>query len=141
MGHEKNLQNKIPVKLKKLKTKPKKYTRAYVLMNEKKEILVRTRSSKGMLASMLEVPNDDWVDKKNMLQKNESIEKINKPFLKKGSLSYSFSHFDLDAEIFFTSVNKNKISKGKWLKASSYFNSQLPTVMKKIVKVALLNQE
>ena len=60
--------------------------------------------------------------------------------MKKGSLSYSFSHFDLDAEIFFTSVNKNKISKGKWLKASSYFNSQLPTVMKKIVKVALVNQ-
>ena len=141
MGHEKNLQNQIPVKLKKLKIKPTKYTRAYVLMNEKKEILVRTRSSKGMLASMLEVPNDDWVDKKNMLQKNESIEKINKPFLKKGSLSYSFSHFDLDAEIFFISINKNNISKGKWLKISSYDKSQLPTVMKKIVKVALVNQQ
>ncbi len=110
-------------------------------MNEKKEILVRTRSSKGMLASMLEVPNDDWVDKKKKLQKNESIEKINKRFLKKGSLSYSFSHFDLDAEIFFTFIDKNNISKGKWLKASGYVKSQLPTVMKKIVKVALLNQE
>ena len=32
-------------------------------------------------------------------------------------------------------------SKGKWLKVSSYVKSQLPTVMKKIVKVALLNQE
>ena len=141
MAYKKNLQNQIPVKLKKLKIKPKKYTRAYVLMNEKKEILVRTRSSKGMLASMLEVPNDDWVDNKKKLQKNESIEKINKRFLKKGSLSYSFSHFDLDAEIFFTFIDKNNISKGKWLKASGYFKSQLPTVMKKIVKVALLNQE
>ena len=90
---------------------------------------------------MLEVPNDDWVDKKNMLQKNESIESINKCFLKKGSLSYSFSHFDLDAEIFFTLINKNNISRGKWLKVSSYDKSQLPTIMKKIVKVALLNQE
>ena len=76
-----------------------------------------------------------------MLQKNKSIEKINKPFLKKGSLSYSFSHFDLDAEIFFISINKNNISKGKWLKISSYDKSQLPTVMKKIVKVALVNQQ
>ena len=63
MGHEKNLQNQIPIKLKKLKIKPTKYTRAYVLMNEKNEILVRTRSSKGMLASMLEVPNDNWEQK------------------------------------------------------------------------------
>ena len=37
MGHEKNLQNQIPIKLKKLKIKPKKYTRAYVLMNEKND--------------------------------------------------------------------------------------------------------
>ena len=34
-------------KNKKTKIKTKKFTRAYVLMNEKKEILVRTRSSKG----------------------------------------------------------------------------------------------
>ena len=33
-------------------------------MNEKEEILVRTRSARGMLASMLEVPNDAWVEKK-----------------------------------------------------------------------------
>ena len=59
LGHEKQIQNEIPVKLNKQKIKPIKYTRAYVLVNEKKEILVRTRPSKGMLASMLEVPNDN----------------------------------------------------------------------------------
>ena len=53
----------------------------------------------------------------------------------------SAGHFDLDAEIFFISINKNNISKGKWLKISSYDKSQLPTVMKKIVKVALVNQQ
>ena len=49
------------------KIKAEKFTRAYVLINEKKEILVRTRSSKGMLASMLEVPNDVWVKNKKLL--------------------------------------------------------------------------
>ena len=81
--------------------------------------------------------------KKNLPQKFKIIGLIaagNKPFKKKGSISYSFSHFDLDAEIFFISINKNNISKGKWLKVSNYDKSQLPTVMKKIVKVALVNQ-
>ena len=67
MSYKKNLQNLIPVKTKKKLQKRKKYSRAYIFFNEKNEILVRKRSSKGMLASMLEVPNDNWVQNKNKL--------------------------------------------------------------------------
>ena len=133
MGYEKNLQNQIPIKLKKLKIKPIKYTRAYVLMNEKNEILVRTRPSKGMLASMLEVPNDNWEEKKIRLTKDKFIKKINLKFKKKGSLLYPFSHFNLSAEIFYAEINKKKFPDQKWLNLSKYNSSQLPTVMKKIV--------
>ena len=137
MGHEKNLQNQIPVKLKKLKIKPKKYTRAYVLMNEKKEILVRTRSSKGMLASMLEVPNDGWEEKKILLTKDKFIRKTKLKFKKKGFLSYPFSHFNLSAEIFYAEIDKKNFPDQKWLNLSKYNSSQLPTVMKKIVNLAI----
>ena len=136
-GHEKNLQNQIPVKLKKLKIKPKKYTRAYVLMNEKKEILVRTRSSKGMLASMLEVPNDGWEEKKISLTKDKFIRKTKLKFKKKGLLSYPFSHFNLSAEIFYAEIDKKNFPDQKWLNLSKYNSSQLPTVMKKIVNLAI----
>ena len=57
-SYKKNLQQNIPLKIKKKTIKPIKYTRAYVIVNEKNEILVRSRPNKGMLASMLEVPND-----------------------------------------------------------------------------------
>ena len=137
MGHEKDLQNQIPVKLKKLKIKPKKYTREYVLMNEKKEILVRTRSSKGMLASMLEVPNDGWEEKKISLTKDKFIRKTKLKFKKKGLLSYPFSHFNLSAEIFYAEINKKNFPDQKWLNLSKYNSSQLPTVMKKIVNLAI----
>jgi len=137
MGHKKNLQNQIPVKLKKLKIKPKKYTRAYVLMNEKKEILVRTRSSKGMLASMLEVPNDGWEEKKILLTKDKFIRKTKLKFKKKGLLSYPFSHFNLSAEIFYAEIDKKNFPDQKWLNLSKYNSSQLPTVMKKIVNLAI----
>jgi A/G-specific adenine glycosylase len=135
LGHKKKMQNIIPIKIAKQKFKPKKYTRAYVLMNEKKEILVRTRPARGMLASMLEVPNDAWVEKKSLLQKDNLIKKIDKNFVRKGDLSYSFSHFDLNTEIFYLEVMKNKFPKQKWLSINKYSKSQLPTVMKKIVQL------
>ena len=137
LAYEKNIQNNIPVKLKKQKIKPKKFTRAYVLINEKKEILVRIRSSKGMLASMLEVPNDNWEEKKILLTKDKLIKKIKLKFKKKGSLSYSFSHFNLSAEIFYAEINKKNFPNQKWLNLSNYNSSQLPTVMKKIVNLAI----
>ena len=139
LAYKKKIQNTIPVKRKKQKLKPKKYTRAYVLVNEKEEILVRTRSSKGMLPSMLEVPNDLWVEKKNLLKKDLLIKKINKKLNRKESLLFSFSHFDLDTEIFYLKVMKKNFPKQKWLKISQFTDSQLPTVMKKIVKKSITN--
>ena len=137
LSYEKKMQNIIPVKIKKQKLKPKKYTRAYVLINEKEEILVRTRPSKGMLASMLEVPNDPWVEKKNLLKKDVIIKKINQKFNRKESLLYSFSHFDLHLEIFFKKIRKTDFPKSKWLSITKYSNSQLPTVMKKILEIVI----
>ena len=64
------MQSIIPIKTLKTKLKPKQYTRSYVCINEKNEILVRQRPSKGMLASMLEVPNDNWKNNKNLLKKD-----------------------------------------------------------------------
>ena len=137
LAYEKKIQNKVPIKLKKQKIKAEKFTRAYVLINEKKEILVRTRSSKGMLASMLEVPNDGWEEKKILLIKDKFIRKTKLKFKKKGLLSYPFSHFNLSAEIFYAEINKKNFPDQKWLNLSKYNSSQLPTVMKKIVNLAI----
>jgi len=137
LGNKKKIQNTIPVKIVKQKLKPKKYTRAYVLMNEKKEILVRTRPSRGMLASMLEVPNDTWEEKKNLLTRDKLIKKMKLKFKKKGSLLYPFSHFNLSTEIFFVEIERNNFPNHKWLNVSKYSSSQLPTVMKKIVNCAI----
>ena len=139
LSYEKKIQTLIPKKIIKLKSKPIQYTRSYVCVNEKDEILVRKRPSKGMLASMLEVPNDNWEIKKKLLKRDSLIKKIPKGFLKKGSIKYSFSHFDLYSEIYFTYIKKSSFEKSKWLRVSSYTNSQLPTVMKKIVSLALAN--
>lgn len=137
LSYKKNLQNIIPVKVKSNSTKRKKYSRAYILYNEKNEILVRKRSSKGMLASMLEVPNDNWVINKKSLVQDKIVPTIKGKMQSKGSIEYSFSHFDLETEVFFTKVKKNIFTNQKWIKKSNINKVGLPTVMKKIVKVAL----
>ena len=106
LSYKKNLQNIIPLKVKSNSPKRKKYSRAYILYNEKNEILVRKRSSKGMLASMLEVPNDNWVINKKSLVQDKIALKIKDKMQSKGSVKYSFSHFDLETEVFFTKVKK-----------------------------------
>ena len=61
-AYKNNLTSIIPIKRKKINEKPIKNTRAYIIINEHKEVLVRRRPPSGMLQSMLEVPNDNWVE-------------------------------------------------------------------------------
>ena len=136
-SYKKKLQYKIPNKSKNKILKTIKYTRAYVIVNENNEILVRNRPSKGMLASMLEVPNDNWVKNKNLLSTDHIVKKLKTNLKLKGSFEYSFSHFDLETEIFYGNIKKAQLSNANWIKISTYNKSGLPTVMKKIVEIAV----
>ena len=137
ISYKKNLQNVIPKKIKSKIQKRKKYSRAYILHNEENEILVRKRPSKGMLPSMLETPNDIWVVNKNKLLHDKVIKKIKNKMLSRGIVEYSFSHFDLEAEVFYIKVKKNNFKEQKWLNINNINKVALPTVMKKIVSMAI----
>ena len=136
-SYKKNIQNDIPQKLKLKLKKKKRYSRAYIFFNEKNEILVRKRNSVGMLASMLEVPNDNWVLSKKNLVKDKLAHKLKNKFISKGSIKYSFTHFDLETEVFFTKVNKSLFTNHIWIKKNNLNKVGLPTIMKKIVKIAI----
>ncbi|MBI04953.1 MAG: hypothetical protein CMI96_03945 [Pelagibacteraceae bacterium] len=136
-SYSKNLQNQIPVKNKKISKKLLKFSRAYIFNNEKNEILIRKRPSKGMLASMFEVPNDVWVNNKKDLIKDKLILNIKNKIVSKGLVKYSFTHFDLETEVFIINVKKNKFLNYRWIKQTKITKSGLPTLMKKIVAVAI----
>ena len=137
LSYKNKIVDLIPKKNVKKTNKQKKYTRAYVILNNQKEILVRKRSSIGMLASMMEVPNDKWVINKKSLVCDKIALKLRKKMQLKGRIKYSFSHFDLNVEVFLTSVRKNTFPKERWIKEINIDKSGLPTVMKKIVQTAL----
>ena len=90
-----------------------------------------------MLASMLEVPNDNWVINKKSLVTDKIAIKLKNKLKLKGFVDYSFSHFDLETEVFFTKVKKDYFANQKWIKKNNVKISGLPTVMKKIIEVAL----
>ncbi len=139
VSHKKNLTNRIPNKKNKIKKfKLKKYTCAYIIINKKNEIFLKRRSSKGMLPTMLEVPNGKWLRSsinKNYINRNKPLNIIFKKL--ESSVNYSFSHFDLNIKIYFAKSNKTKIENGKWYSLKKINSIELPTVMKKIVQVVL----
>ena len=72
-----------------------------------------------------------------MLRRDEIAKKKKKKLIRKGDLSYSFSHFDLNLEIFYKKIRKIDYPKNKWLNIKKYSNSQLPTVMKKVLEIMI----
>ena len=139
IANQKKITNIIPKKIKSKKTKMKKYTRAYIIINGSEEILVRRRAPKGMLPSMLEVPNDKWVTTKKLLVKDSSISLFQKKFTKCKHIIYSFGHFDLAIDIYFTKERKRKVKNHNWILLNNIAEIGMPTIMKKIVEVAKLN--
>lgn len=133
VAYKKNLIHIIPKKKKSTNTKIKKYTRAYIIINHSNEILVRRRSPKGMLPSMVEIPNDKWVTRKKLLKKDNAANFFKNKLNHRGSLLYSFSHFNLEVDIFLIKSSKKKIKNHKWILLNNISSSGMPTIMKKIV--------
>tara|TARA_Y100000590_G_scaffold418672_1_gene519701 strand:+ start:75 stop:1136 length:1062 start_codon:yes stop_codon:yes gene_type:complete len=136
LSYKKNIVHLVPKKSNVKKNKILKFSRAYVILNNQKQILVRKRPSIGMLASMIEVPNDKWVINKKNLVHDKIIQKIRNKMKLKGLIKHSFSHFNIEVEVFFIQVNKNIFSDLRWIKMKNINKSGLPTIMKKIIQIA-----
>jgi len=136
-ARKKNIEHLIPFKKSILEKKKIRFTRAYIIVNDRNEILVNRRKSTGMLASMLEVPNDEWVDAKKQLNRHDIYKDLSVKYKKIGKITYSFSHFDLDIGIYKSKVVKKKYKNFNWIKSNKIDTSGMPTVMKAIVKKSI----
>ena len=136
-ARKKNIQHLIPFKNSSLEQKKIKFTRAYIIVNNKNEILVNRRKPSGMLASMLEVPNDEWVDAKKQLKRHDIYKDLSVKYKRIGKITYSFSHFNLDIGIYKSKVVKKKYKNFNWIKSNKIDTSGMPTVMKEIVKKSI----
>ena len=98
---------------------------------------IHVQNDKEKSRRYLEIPNDKWVIKKKNLVHDKIIYKMKKEMTSKGLVEYSFSHFNLKAQVFFLEIKKDIFPNQRWIKTNKISYSGLPTVMKKIIKVAL----
>lgn len=112
------------------KKRPQKYATAYIITNDRDEILLRKRPNKGLLKGLVEVPTSDW---------SLTPEKIKSPGLLDKTVRHVFTHFDLDVQIVKLHDNTpSHLQHGAFFVNKNDLQHQaLPTLVKKILRAGM----
>jgi A/G-specific adenine glycosylase len=102
------------------------------------ELLVRTRSEKGLLGGMTEVPGSDWLaaqDDKDALQQAPGLKGVTRWRRKTGVVTHVFTHFPLELVVYIASVpNRTRAPEGmRWVPVATLADEALPNVMRKVI--------
>lgn len=133
-----NIQNALPYR----QTRAKKPTRRGVVfwvMHGDGSILLGRRPDKGLLAGMVEVPSTAWVEKEWTVASAKKVAPIKSCWEKlPGIVRHTFTHFHLELWILQTRVSdKENLKNAIWVTPDRLNEYALPTIMKKIIDLAL----
>lgn len=108
------------------KARPNRHGKAFVVVRNNGDILLRRRPEKGLLGGMLEVPCSEWVDGK-----------LSAPCM----IEHTFTHFHLTLEVIVSDnidgAEIRDLDTHVWVQPNLLFRQALPTVMKKVLIKAL----
>ena len=103
------------------------------------EVLLRRRPSKGLLGGMLEIPSTEWISeerKRKSLLLEAPVEAEFRQLT--GNVRHTFTHFHLELNVFATDISEHSTIPGAiWTPKEEVIEAGLPTVMKKIARLAL----
>ena len=107
---------------------------AFVVRNGKGAILVERRPESGLLAGMLQPPLGPWGPK----FPTRDVAFAQAPFAADwqrcaGSVKHGFTHFELEIQVWHTTVPLRSRANGLWLAPDKLAHAALPTVMRKII--------
>jgi A/G-specific adenine glycosylase len=102
------------------------------------ELLVRTRSEKGLLGGMTEVPSSDWLaaqDDEDARKQAPALKGITRWHRKTGVVTHVFTHFPLELVVYTASVpNRTRAPEGmRWVAVATLAGEALPNVMRKVI--------
>jgi A/G-specific adenine glycosylase len=102
------------------------------------ELLVRTRSEKGLLGGMTEVPGSDWLaaqDDKDARKQAPPLKGVTRWHRKAGVVTHVFTHFPLELAVYTASVpNRTRAPEGmRWVPVATLEGEALPNVMRKVI--------
>jgi A/G-specific adenine glycosylase len=102
-------------------------------------VLLRRRVESGLLGGMMEVPSTDWVENGVWTEpealKHAPVRADWHPV--KGLVRHTFTHFHLELTVLAARVEASTDLDGVWCAPRKFSDFALPTVMKKIVRLAV----
>ena len=106
------------------------------------ELLVRTRSEKGLLGGMTEVPSSEWLagqDDADALKQAFVLKGATPWHRKVGVVTHVFTHFPLELVVYTARVPaRAKAPEGmRWVPIATLDDEALPNVMRKVIAHAL----
>ena len=126
---------RFPVKPPK-KAKPVRRGAAYVLTNADGAILLEKRGDSGLLAGMTQVPTTGWTARQDGAT-DTSQAPLPADWIACGTVGHVFTHFELRLDVFRAEGELTPESRQWWSAPETIAGEALPTVMKKVLVLAL----
>jgi len=134
-GRALGIAEDLPVKAPK-PVRPLRRGAAFVARDAKGAVLLVKRPEKGLLGGMLQPPLGPWSEKFPTAKDALAQAPFRAVWKKRPSIvRHTFTHFELEIEVYAAEVVKRPKAAGAWL--SDLSDAALPTVMRKIVEHAL----
>lgn len=132
---------RFPVKAPK-KQKPTRRGAAFLITREGDgAIWLQKRPSRGLLASMTQVPTTDWTDKKQGEAFDLATALDHAPesldfYKRTGQVTHTFTHFHLELDVYQASATADPMLEGWWSQRDEIAGEALPTIFRKVVEMS-----
>jgi len=118
------------------KTKPTRFGIAWVAIREDGAVLLNRRPQEGLLGGMTEVPGSEWTEGELADDAKDSAP-LAGDWQDIGEARHTFTHFHLILTVKLAEFALDSApERGKWVPAKNVSSEALPTVMRKVLKVA-----
>ena len=117
--------------------RPTRYGVAFWIVAPDGSVLLRRRAEKGLLGGMTEVPSTEWRAAPWSAAEVRKAAPVRADWTPvRGLVRHTFTHFHLELEVAAARVGTKSGLDGSWCPPGGFGGYALPTVMKKIVRLA-----
>ena len=117
--------------------RPTRFGTAFRLVRDDGAVLLRRRPGEGLLGGMLEFPGTPWGDDPWEMPMALAFAPAGVPWRRlSGPVLHTFTHFRLELAVFAGGVRRADALRGNWILPQDLDRAGLPTVMKKVARLA-----
>jgi A/G-specific adenine glycosylase len=123
-----------PVKAEKA-DRPTRYGHAFVMLDADGDVYLQKRAPEGLLGGMTETPTSAWTG-----TRADAAFPLPAEWRKAGQVIHVFTHFRLELDVWSATVDPSSLSEGWWADPRTLGAQALPTVFRKVLVAAGVEQ-